>query len=229
MGTISLNRGGFLQGAAETSFSDAGNATSSSTVNDNHSSAEGNAIQYFKSSGRGGGTFRFTRTFLHFDTSSVSGGSNFVLNISGSTNADANVKGIIHSAGSSNGSAIVSKLANSDFDNVIKGTAWSSGTAWGSSGQITFTLNAAAATQIINNNDFNVALILSSDYNEEEESPLGEDGDISNGIAFGSAINLTYTDPASGYTHKVNSLAAASIGKVNTVATANIGKINTVD
>ena len=35
--------------------------------------------------------------------------------------------------------------------------------------------------------------------------------------------------PASGYNHKVNTIAATSIGKVNTVATANIGKINTVD
>jgi len=34
---------------------------------------------------------------------------------------------------------------------------------------------------------------------------------------------------ASGYTHKVLSVAAANIAKVNTVATANIGKINTVD
>jgi len=34
---------------------------------------------------------------------------------------------------------------------------------------------------------------------------------------------------AAGYTHKVNTVAAANIAKVNTVATANIGKINTVD
>tara|TARA_R100000541_G_scaffold9190_1_gene16723 strand:- start:1117 stop:1677 length:561 start_codon:yes stop_codon:yes gene_type:complete len=36
-------------------------------------------------------------------------------------------------------------------------------------------------------------------------------------------------DEASGFGHKVNSLASANVGKVNTVATANIGKINTVD
>ena len=84
-------------------------------------------------------------------------------------------------------------------------------------------------SQIINNNDFNVALLLSHDAAEEEEDMLESSGDVSNSIAFGSAINLTYTDPASGYTHKVNSLAAASIGKVNTVAAASIGKVNTVD
>jgi len=43
-------------------------------------------------------------------------------------------------------------------------------------------------------------------------------------------ITVTYgVGAAAGYTHKVNTVAAASISKVNTVATANIGKINTVD
>jgi hypothetical protein len=37
------------------------------------------------------------------------------------------------------------------------------------------------------------------------------------------------TDAASGYTHKVAGVAAASISKVKSVATANIGKVNSVD
>ena len=224
MGTISLNRGGFLQGAAETSFSDAGNATSSQNVYDNNTSAQASAIQYFKSSGRGGGTFRFTRTFLHFDTSGVSGGSNFVLNIPGTTNADANVKGIIHSAGSSNGSAIVS----TDFDNINHSTVYFASTAW-STGSNAITLNATAATQIINNNDFNIAILGIEDDGDYGEDPLEGDGDIDRGINFAGTINITFTDPVSGYTHKVNTVASANIGKVNTVATANIGKVNTVD
>ena len=229
MGTLASNRKGYIQGPSASSYSAALTATGDGTAYDAQSGNVGNAIQYFQSSGRGGGTFRFTRTFIHFDTSGISGGSSFQLVVTSTAgNSSSGVHNVIacnHNAGSGNGS----ELANADFDNVIKGTTWSSSTAWGSSGQITFSLNAAAATQIINNNDFNVALILNVDQAEEEESPLGDDGEISNGIAFGSAINLTYTDPASGFTHKINSLAAASIGKVNTVATANIGKINTVD
>ena len=224
MGTISLNRGGFLQGAAETSFSDAGNATSSSNVYDNNSSGQPNAIQYFKSSGRGGGTFRFSRVYLHFDTSSVSGGSNFVLNIPGQTNNDANVKGIIHSAGSSNGSAIVS----ADFDNINHNTVYFASTAW-TTGSNAIPLNATPATQIINNNDFNIAILGIEDDGDYGEDPLEEDGEINRGINFAGTINITFTDPVSGYTHKVNTVASANIGKVNTVATANIGKINTVD
>ena len=41
-------------------------------------------------------------------------------------------------------------------------------------------------------------------------------------------ITVDYT-AASGYGHKVGTVAAASIAKVNTLATASIGKINTVD
>ena len=226
MGTISLNKGGFLNGAQAGSFSAAGEATSSSVVNNNHSSAEGNAIQYFKSAGRGGGTFRFTRTFLHFDTSSVTGGSSFVLNIPGSTNADANVKGIIHSAGNSNGSDIVS----ADFDNINHSTVYFASTAW-STGSNAISLNATAATQIINNNDFNIAILGIEDDGDYGEDPIeASAGDFNRGVNFGGTINITFTDPSpSGYGHKTLTVAAASISKVSTVATANIGKINTVD
>jgi len=224
MGTLASNRKGYIVGSSASDWESALSATTG-TAYDSQSSNAISAIQFFFSSGRGGGTYRLTRTFIHFDTSGISGGSSFqlvVTSVAGGESSGHNTIAVNHDAGTGNGG----ELANADFNNVIKGTKWSSAHAWPSSGQITFTLNAAAATQIINNDDFNVALILESDCNEEEEGP---EETFSNGIAFGSAINLTYTDPASGFTHKINSLAAASIGKVNTVATANIGKINTVD
>ena len=227
MGTLASNRKGYIQGASQTSYGDALSATTG-TAFDAQNSNQSNSIQYFQSSGRGGGTFRFVRTFLHFDTSGISGGSSFQLtltSIQGSSSSDNNIIAVNHTAGSGNGG----ELANADFNNVVKSTTWSSSTAFPSSGSVTITLNAAAASEIIGENNFNVALILVHDQQEEEESPLGEDGAISNGIAFGSAINLTYTDPVSGYGHKVSGVASGSIGKVNTVATASIGKINTVD
>ena len=225
MGSIALNRGGFLQGATGANFAAAGNATSSSNVYDNNSSGQPSAIQYFKSTGRGGGTFRFARVFLHFDTSSVTGGSNFALSIQGQTNADANVKGILHSAGSSNGSSIVS----ADFDNVNHSTVYFASTSWSTGGN-SISLNAVAVEQIVNNNDFNIAILGIEDDGSYDEDPLSESGEINRGVDFSESISITFTDPApSGYTHKVNAVAAASIGKVNTVATASIGKINTVD
>ena len=228
MGTLASNRKGFIVGASSGSYSAALNGTTG-TANDSATGTQ-SAIQYFKSTGRGGGTFRFIRTFIHFDTSGISGGSSFQLQLTssganGSPSSLSNTTAIKHTAGSSNGG----ELANADFNNIDRNTAYSSATSFGSSGTVTFTLNATAASQIINNNDFNVALLLSHDAAEEEEDLLEESGDVTNQINFSSAINLTYTDPASGYTHKLNGVAAASIGKVNTVATANIGKINTVD
>ncbi|MDC3316508.1 hypothetical protein OAV33_00905 [bacterium] len=228
MGTLASNRKGFITGASSGSYSAALNATTG-TASDSATNST-TAIQYFKNTGRGGGTFRFIRTFIHFDTSGITGGSSFQLQLTsaganGNPSSLSNTTAIKHTAGSSNGG----ELANADFNNIDRNTTYSSATTFGSSGTVTFTLNATAASQIINNNDFNVALLLSHDAGAEEEDMLEESGDVTNQINFGSAINLTYTDPASGYTHKVNSLAAASIGKVNTVAAASIGKVNTVD
>jgi len=39
---------------------------------------------------------------------------------------------------------------------------------------------------------------------------------------------VTYTEPAVGYGHKVNGVAPTNIAKINGVATANIGKVNGV-
>jgi len=224
MGTLASNRKGFITGASSSSYADALNGTTG-TASDSHTSST-TAIQYFKSTGRGGGTYRFIRTFIHFDTSGISGGSNFELQLTssganGSPSSLSNTTAIKHTAGTSNGG----ELANADFNNIDRNTTYSSATSFGSSGTVTFSLSAAAATQIINEDDFNVALLLSHDAAEEEEDMLEESGDVSNGIAFGSAINLVYTDPVSGYGNDVAGLASSSISKVLDLATASINKI----
>ena len=226
MGTLASNRKGFITGATASNYSAALEQTTG-TVSDSQTTTQ-NAIQYFQSSGRGGGTFRFIRTFLHFNTSGISGGSNFQLQLTSGTSTsgtDSNIQAIKHTAGSSNGSAIVSN----DFDNLVRGTVYFSSTSW-STGSNAITLAAAAANDIINNNDFNICLIgVEDDGDYGEDAIEGSSGDIDRGIDFSGTINITFTDPVSGYTHKVNTVASANIGKVNTVATANIGKINTVD
>ena len=224
MGTLASNRKGFIVGASSGSYSAALNGTTG-TANDSATGAQ-SSIQYFKSTGRGGGTYRFIRTFIHFDTSGISGGSSFQLQLTsdganGSPSSLSNTTAIKHTAGSSNGS----ELANADFNNIDRSTAYSSATSFGSSGTVTFTLNATAATQIISNSDFNVALLLSHDAAEEEEDMLEESGDVTNQINFSSAINLVYTDPVSGYGNDVAGLASSSISKVVDLATASINKI----
>ena len=70
MGTLASNRKGYITGASSSSYEDALSA-SSGTASDSANSNVNTAIQYFKSTGRGGGTHRFVRTFLHFDTSGI--------------------------------------------------------------------------------------------------------------------------------------------------------------
>ena len=88
-----------------------------------------------------------------------------------------------------------------------------------------YTLTAAALADIKNNDHFTVAIIdHDADY---ANTDTGSTSDVN--VNFDVTITLDYTLAATGYTHDVNSVAAASINKVNTVATASIGKINSVD
>tara|TARA_R110001606_G_scaffold119343_1_gene250361 strand:+ start:1361 stop:2038 length:678 start_codon:yes stop_codon:yes gene_type:complete len=222
MGTLASNRKGFIVGASASSYGPA-LEISTGTANDSHSSSA-TALQYFRSSGRGGGTFRFIRTFLHFDTSGISGGSDFKLNFtSGGANGGnlSAVTALKHTAGNNGG-----ELANGDFDLVDPSTPYSSSTAFGTSGTVVIDLNAAAATAITTTSHLNIAILLTIDLpGQLEEDPLENDGDVSNTINFGNAINLVYTDAASGYSNSVAGLASGSISKVIEVATANIDKV----
>jgi len=223
MGTLGVNNKGFIVGSTQSSYGDA-QLADSGTATDGPSGNVGAALQYFRNSGRGGGAFRFIRTFLHFDTSAISGGSSFKVQF-GSVGANGGnagaIMGLKHTAGNSNGG----ELANGDFDAIDRNTKYSATTAYTSSGTQTVVLNAAAVTQIINNNDFNIALLLTFDAEQAEEDPLEGDGNISNGIAFGNAINLVYIDAVSGYSNSVAGLAPGNISKVIEVVTANIDKV----
>ena len=223
MGTLAVNRKGKIIGAAQASYAGA-HGVSTGTATDNITGNQGAATQYFFSTGRGGETHRFTRTFLHFDTSGIGAGvSGMSLELTGVTNADEAVFGIKHSAGSSEGEAI----EGGDFDNIDRSNIYTQSTSW-STGAITMTFTAAGLADAIANDHFNIALLGKNDQDAAEEGPLASGGDISNGIAFNSTIQLSYTDAPSGYNNTVNSVADDEIAKINTVATANIGKVNTV-
>ena len=225
MGTLAVSRKGMIQGNAAGTYGDAHGVTSG-TASDQITGNQQFAMQYFFSSGRGGATHRFTRTFLHFDTSGIEEGvSSMKLQLTGVTNADANVIGIKHTGGEAEGNTFV----DNDFNNIDREVIYTASTGWATSGVISMSFTAVGLAAVIAQNDFNIALVGVSDFAEEEEGPLAAGGDISNGIAFNSTIQLSFTDAVTGYTHKVNGVAAGSIGKVDTVVTARIGKINTVD
>ncbi len=227
MPTLALDRGGYIQGAVGNSAQNA-RGQSTGTALDSQTGAVPSAIQYFQSSGRGGGTFRYTRAFLYFDTSGISGANtNLQLIVQGNTNADGNVFVMKSTHGGSNGGELVS----GDFDGIDFNTPYNSsatGNAW-STGTNTINLNSTALGVMNSSDHFNCALILSADYDNTEE-PLEEDGQIQCGINFGGTIQLSYTAPAAtGYTQDVLGVAVANIAKVNGIAIASIEKINTVD
>jgi len=225
MPTLNANRVGEGEGSGSSTFSTArtGNAA---TVADNPSGNDQFAIQHFFSAGRGGGTHKFRRIFIHFDTSGISSApSAATLNIGGhSAGNDADVVVLKSTAMSGDGSTALA--ASEFFSSIDYSTAYSGEvTTWNLSANNAITLNSTALTDIGNNDNFTVAVV---EYDSDAQNTATSDS-VSAGVDYSTTIYIDYTAAASGYGHKVSGVASGSIAKVNTVATASIGKINTVD
>ena len=219
-----LNRSaaGIIVGPTKTNQVDAHDASvGTHTDTDN---AVNLAIQWFRSSGRGGGTFRYIRTFLYFDTSAITG-----------TVSSATLK--VHGAGTLNNADVIAvkstafggdggtALADGDFDAIDYSTAYSSElSTWSTSAFNDITLNATARADMQNNDFFIVAIIEhDSDYLDVDTS----DGAFTVGINFKSSLGpkIDFTE-VSGYGNDVIGVASADIGEINAVATANVGELN---
>ena len=224
MPTINANRVGSAIGFGSSTFSTAREGTAE-TVSDNPSTSDASAIQHFFSSGRGGGTHKLRRVFIHFDVSGVSvTPQDASINITGNTNTSADIIVVKSNAMGADGSTALA--ASEFFSGVAYGFPFSSEiTSW-STGSNSIPLNSDALNHIGSNNNFTVAII---EHDSDFQNTANTSGTVAAGIAFGTTITLSYTAGVSGYSHKVSGVASGSIGKVNTVATANIGKINTVD
>jgi|TARA_R110000822_G_scaffold93078_2_gene214401 hypothetical protein len=227
MATINVNRQGTATGAVSSSFNTA-RTSNAASVDDGNTGASV-YVQYFSNSGRGGGTKRFKRMFLHFDTSGITGTVSAAhIDIDGHlASADPNDSILVKSTafGGDGGTA----LATTDFFSSIDyGTPYSTELTTWSTGNNEYTLTSAALADIKNNDSFTLALVEhDSDFTNSDQITNGA-SDIS--INLGTTITLDFTEEAaSGYTHNVIGVAAASIGKVSSVAAASIGKINSVD
>ena len=224
MPTINANRVGSAIGAGSGTFSTARQSNADS-VTDNPTGSDANAIQHFFSSGRGGGTHKLRRVFIHFDTSSVSATpQDAVINITGNSGTTADIIVVKSNAMSADGSTA---LAASEFFSSIDYSAPLSSevTSW-STGSNSISLNATALSLIGSADNLTVVLV---EHDSDFQNTANTSGTVAAGIDFSTTITLGYTAAASGYGHKVSGVAATSIGKVNTVATASIGKVNTVD
>ena len=189
-----------------------------------------NSVQYFKSSGRGGGTIRFKRVFVYFDTSGISSdvasATIRVTGYSGAGSADADTLFVVSTAFGTDGSSNLTTAEFNDIDYTKPRTAVINGADYTENGTNDYTVNADGLAQIRTGNALILALIEEdADLNNTE----GSDASREIPINFGVNFTLSYVLASTGYAHDVSGLAAASIAKVNTVATANIGKINSLD
>ena len=189
------------------------------------------AISYQFSAGRGGGTHRFQRSFIHFDVSSVTGTvSSAQLRLLGNTNTSSDLIVLKSTAfGGDGGTA----LSSTDyFTNTDYSTAYSAEvTSWSTTSN-NITLNSTAESDIQNNNDFIVAIV--NHNNDFSNSAAGSSTTQNSGLNLSSLSNarliFTETAIAAGPTNltSLNTIAKASIISFNTIALANIDEINTV-
>lgn len=221
MPALNASKKGFIVGATQTTQAAARDATTGT-----HTDATGthNAIQWFRSSGRGGGTMRYIRTFLYFNTSGITStvsSATLVIRGGGSLD-DAHTIGVKSTAFGGDGGT---DLADDDFDNLDYSTTYTNELeTWNDSGDNTFTLTSDALNDIKNNNAFIIALIeADSDYTDTDTS----DDSFTAGINFSLAgyTSINYTLAPTGYGNNIIGVPSANISTVNAVATANIEKI----
>ena len=183
-----------------------------------------NIVQYFKSSGRGGGTIRFKRVFVYFDTSGISSdvasATIRVTGYSGAGSATADTLFVVSEAFGTDGSSNLTTAEFNDIDYTKSRTAVINAASYDADGTNDYTVNADGLTQIRDSNALILALI-------EEDADLNntEGSDAARGIPINMSVNFTLTYTLAGYSNNVIGVASADIAKVNGVATADISKI----
>ena len=122
-----------------------------------------NIVQYFKSSGRGGGTIRFKRVFAYFDTSgvtdTVASATIRVTGYSGAGSADADTLFVVSTAFGTDGSSNLTTAEFNDIDYTKPRTAVINGADYTENGTNDYTVNADGLAQIRTGNALILALI----------------------------------------------------------------------
>jgi len=184
------------------------------------------AMAVLHSSSRGGNMYTIRRSFLWFDTSGIGQVSQASLKIYGYSSGTADVIAVKSTAYGGDGSA---SLVAADYNNFATGSGndYSSEiTTWSTSGYNTITLNAAALTDI-KNNDALIVCLMEYDYDHQDQVPSSVD--IKSGMYYDNRTGTDY-DPYLDYTlpvygNDVMGVATGSISKVTGVATASIEKV----
>lgn len=179
------------------------------------------AFSYLKSGDRGSNNYKFYRTFLYFDTSTITTTPTAAsIEVTGVTNGTGDYIVISSSAFGGDGG---STLAGGDYFASLNYSAPYSSefTSWNTSGNNSLSLNSTALSDIENNDYFICAIIDHDyDYNNDSTGPLVTNN---HGIAFGTTIILRVTT-AAGPTNvaAVNGVTAANISKWGGTAWSDI-------
>ena len=202
-------------------------AATTGTLGGSSDATGDSGVAVYKFSGRGSDTFRIHRSFFFFDTSGITAtvsAATLKIRFLGTRLGDANAIVVKSDAF---GSGL---LAADDFNNIDFTTAYSGEIDTSNVSSYTeITLNSSAKADMKNNDHLILALInFDYDYGNSEPSSASSNQvtvTFANQSGTSTDPQISYTE-ASGYSHDVMGLAAASIGKINTVATANVGKIS---
>ena len=224
MPTLNAGRVGYVVGTAGTNFATSRTANGSSAV-DGPTGNYSFAIQSFFSSGRGGGTYRQTRTYIYFDTSGITSTvSSATLKITGYSTTTSDI--IVLNGTNAFGGDGDDALATNDFNEVNIGgftQPFSSNESW-STGLNSITLNANALSRIELDDDTVMGVMnFTTDYSNSAPTST-----VQAGIAFGTTIQLEYEVSAATDITSVNTITKSNITSYNTIAAANIDELNTL-
>ena len=180
----------------------------------------------FRSSGRGGATYKIGRVFMYFDTSGITGTlSEATLKLRWSSNTESYIILKSTAFGGDGGTS----LADADFNNVTWGTAYSAEITNNGTGEYqNYTLNAAALADITDDDVFIIA-IVHHDYDYNDSAP-GSDINLTTGFRM-TNYSGTSSDPyidytvVTGYGHDVSGTIAGNIASVAGTTAANIANI----
>lgn len=228
MATITVTAGKQAEGdtGSQTSWTAAKDQTSA-TYSQQFSTAtdDFNSVWGYFNSGRGGGTYRLTRTFLFFDLSGVSGtitAMDLDLYVVYGGTAVAQV-----AESTAFGGDGTSDFVATDFDNWSQSspTAYMASSATLGLGSNSLTLNSTAISDANSNGYLNVVIVDNVHDYLDQEPLLGINR--ASGLRFKNSSNpiqldITYTPS---YRNDVMGVIASNIAEVTGVVTTNIGKV----
>jgi len=223
MATLNASKSGRLASLSKNSHAGARDlATAGQTVVNPSSGTFSNGIRYSMAAGRRGNSYNITRHFYYFDTSGITGNvSGASLNILGAHNESAHVIVVPSTAFGGDGSA---DIVAADFNNVsFNGNYSPVFTGWDDGANNSIVLKPTAANNI-RDNDYFICAVIEGQHDYPDSDP-GSTTDKKDGINYGTAAYLSYTEASSGYANDVMGVATANIGKVLGVTTANVSKV----